>query len=62
VGAEDPAPGAEDPAVPASPESLFGSVQPLPDGALAVLVDGRALKISNWDKVLFPRPASPRGI
>ena len=61
VGAEDPAVGAEDPAAPASPESLFGSVQPLPDGALAVLVDGRALKISNWDKVLFPEAGFTKG-
>ena len=34
----------------------------LPDGALAVIADGRRLKISNWDKVLFPRPGSPRAI
>ena len=34
--------------------------RPLPDGGLAVVADGRRLKLSNWDKVLFPRPASPR--
>ena len=27
----------------------------LPEGALAVLTDGRRLKLSNWDKVLFPQ-------
>ena len=46
---------------PASPEALFGSVQPLPDGALAVTVDGRSLKISNWDKVLFPEAGFTKG-
>ena len=42
------------------PEALFDEVERLPDGALAVLADGRRLKISNWDKVLFPATASPR--
>ncbi|HEY3725968.1 MAG TPA: DNA ligase D [Solirubrobacteraceae bacterium] len=46
---------------PRSPEALFESVQPLPDGALAVVADGRALKISNWDKVLFPQTGFTKG-
>ncbi len=46
---------------PASPEALFESVEPLPDGALAVLLDGRRLKISNWDKVLFPEAGFTKG-
>ncbi|MBV9166353.1 MAG: non-homologous end-joining DNA ligase [Solirubrobacterales bacterium] len=33
----------------------------LPDGALSVQVDGRALKLSNWDKVLFPQTGFTKG-
>ncbi|HTX30602.1 MAG TPA: DNA ligase D [Solirubrobacteraceae bacterium] len=40
---------------------LFEQVESLPDGALAVVVDGRSLKISNWDKVLFPRTGFTKG-
>ncbi len=36
-------------------------MQRLPDGALTVHVDGRALKISNWDKVLFPEAGFTKG-
>jgi bifunctional non-homologous end joining protein LigD len=46
---------------PRAPESLFESVQRLPDGALSVVADGRALKISNWDKVLFPQTGFTKG-
>jgi bifunctional non-homologous end joining protein LigD len=53
---EDP-PGVD----PATPEALFDDVERLPDGALAVHADGRALKISNWDKVLFPRTGFTKG-
>ena len=42
-------------------EALFGEVEPLPDGALAVVVDGRRLKLSNWDKVLFPQTGFTKG-
>jgi bifunctional non-homologous end joining protein LigD len=44
-----------------APESLFESVERRPDGALAVVADGRALKISNWDKVLFPQTGFTKG-
>ncbi|MBV8430468.1 MAG: DNA ligase D [Solirubrobacterales bacterium] len=44
-----------------SPEALFDEVEPLPDGALAVTVDGRRLKISNWDKVLYPQTGFTKG-
>jgi bifunctional non-homologous end joining protein LigD len=44
-----------------SPEALFDEVERLPDGALAVLVEGRRLKISNWDKVLFPKSGFTKG-
>ncbi|MDQ6805626.1 MAG: non-homologous end-joining DNA ligase, partial [Actinomycetota bacterium] len=32
-----------------------------PDGSLEVLVEGRRLKLSNWDKVLFPRTGFTKG-
>jgi bifunctional non-homologous end joining protein LigD len=50
---EDPAPG--------TPESLFDEVQRLPDGSLAVLADGRHLKVTNWDKVLFSQTGFTKG-
>jgi bifunctional non-homologous end joining protein LigD len=46
---------------PDSPEVLFDSVERLPDGALAVTLDGRLVKISNWDKVLFPQAGFTKG-
>jgi bifunctional non-homologous end joining protein LigD len=46
---------------PNSPEALFDEVERLPDGALAVLTEGRRLKISNWDKVLFPKTGFTKG-
>ncbi len=46
---------------PASPEALFQSVESLPDGALAVVVDGRRLKLTNWDKVLFGQAGFTKG-
>ncbi|HEX3831688.1 MAG TPA: DNA ligase D [Solirubrobacteraceae bacterium] len=46
---------------PATPEALFDDVERLPDGSLAVRVDDRALKISNWDKVLFPQTGFTKG-
>ena len=49
------------PAGAVAPEELFDEVQRLPDGALAVLADGRTLKISNWDKVLFPQTGFTKG-
>ena len=52
---------AGDKRAPDSPEALFDEVERLPDGALAVLVDGRRLRISNWDKVLFPQPGFTKG-
>ena len=44
-----------------SPEALFDEVEELPDGALAVLTEGRRLKISNWDKVLYPETGFTKG-
>jgi bifunctional non-homologous end joining protein LigD len=48
-------------AAPNSPEALFDEVQRLPDGSMAVLTDGRRLKISNWDKMLFPESGFTKG-
>jgi bifunctional non-homologous end joining protein LigD len=47
--------------VPVTPEALFDDVERLPDGSLAVHIEGRALKISNWDKVLFPNTGFTKG-
>jgi bifunctional non-homologous end joining protein LigD len=46
---------------PSSPEGLFDEVESLPEGAVAVLTEGRRLKISNWDKVLFPQTGFTKG-
>ena len=46
---------------PGSPEALFDEVERLADGSMAVLADGRRLKISNWDKVLFPQSGFTKG-
>jgi bifunctional non-homologous end joining protein LigD len=44
-----------------SAEALFEELQRLPDGSQAVLADGRRLKLSNWDKVLFPATGFTKG-
>jgi bifunctional non-homologous end joining protein LigD len=44
-----------------SPEALFEQVERLPEGALSVVVDGRRLKLSNWDKVLYPQTGFTKG-
>ena len=44
-----------------SPENLFDEIERLPGGALSVLADGRRLKLSNWDKVLFPKTGFTKG-
>jgi bifunctional non-homologous end joining protein LigD len=46
---------------PSGPEELFEDVIKRPDGALAVTVDGRALKLTNWDKVLYPETGFTKG-
>jgi bifunctional non-homologous end joining protein LigD len=67
-GDHDPDPGEPPETEPApraggtvTPEALFDEVERLPDGSLSVLVDGRALKLSNWDKVLFPATGFTKG-
>jgi bifunctional non-homologous end joining protein LigD len=44
-----------------TPEALFEEVESLPEGALSVVVDGRRLKLSNWDKVLYPQTGFTKG-
>jgi bifunctional non-homologous end joining protein LigD len=46
---------------PDTPEALFDTVRRLPEGALEVITEGRRLKLSNWDKVLFPRTGFTKG-
>ena len=53
--------GGDGDAPPDSPEALFDEVEQLPEGALAVLCAGRRLKLSNWDKVLFPAVGFTKG-
>ena len=56
------APGSDpDPAAPRDPEALFDEVEQLPDGALSVLTGGRRLKLTNWDKVLYPQTGFTKG-
>ncbi|HEY6399755.1 MAG TPA: DNA ligase D, partial [Solirubrobacteraceae bacterium] len=44
-----------------APEALFDEVERLPEGSLAVLTDGRRLKLSNWHKVLYPKTGFTKG-
>ena len=46
---------------PDEPEALFDEVRRLPDGSLEVVTEARRLKLSNWDKVLFPRTGFTKG-
>ncbi len=42
-------------------DSLFDEVERQPDGSLIILTDGRRLKLTNWDKVLFPGTGFTKG-
>ena len=57
----DGEPDGESEVPPNSPAALFDEVQKLPAGGLAVLLDGRRLKLSNWDKVLYPKVGFTKG-
>jgi bifunctional non-homologous end joining protein LigD len=46
---------------PGTPEALFDRVERGSNGSLLVETDGRELKISNWDKVLFPQTGFTKG-
>jgi bifunctional non-homologous end joining protein LigD len=56
-GGLDPGPDLD----PNSPEALFDAVERLPEGALLVRTEGRELKITNWDKVLYPQTGFTKG-
>jgi bifunctional non-homologous end joining protein LigD len=59
VGPEHASPRSDAP--PGSPEALFEKVERLTDDAISVVVDGRELRITNWDKVLFPQAGFTKG-
>ena len=42
-------------------DPLFEQVEQLPEGALSVVVEDRRLKLSNWDKVLYPQTGFTKG-
>ncbi len=44
-----------------SQTDLFASVEETAGGGRLVVVDGRTLKLSNWDKVLFPASGFTKG-
>jgi bifunctional non-homologous end joining protein LigD len=44
-----------------SPEALFDEVERLPEGVLAVMTEGRQLRITNWEKVLYPETGFTKG-
>jgi bifunctional non-homologous end joining protein LigD len=62
VGEDAPseAAGADD-VDPSSPEALFDEVERMSEGALLVRTEGRELKITNWDKVLYPQTGFTKG-
>jgi bifunctional non-homologous end joining protein LigD len=45
----------------AGPEALFDHVERLPSGDLLITTEGRELKLTNWDKVLFPEAGFTKG-
>ncbi|MDQ6606755.1 MAG: DNA ligase D [Actinomycetota bacterium] len=58
--APEPSAGGPAPA-PDSPEALFDRVQRSPQGELLVETEGRALKLTNWDKVMYPETGFRKG-
>jgi bifunctional non-homologous end joining protein LigD len=54
-------PEAADELEPNSPEALFDAVERGPEGALLVSTEDRELKITNWDKVLYPKTGFTKG-
>jgi bifunctional non-homologous end joining protein LigD len=57
---EDAPEGAEE-LDPGSPEALFDTVERGAEGSLLVTTEGRELKITNWDKVLYPKTGFTKG-
>jgi bifunctional non-homologous end joining protein LigD len=46
---------------PGSPDALFDEVERLAEGALLISTEGRELKLTNWDKVLYPQSGFTKG-
>jgi bifunctional non-homologous end joining protein LigD len=46
---------------PVTPDGLFGTTERLPDGGIGVTVDSRRLKLTNFDKVLYPQTGFTKG-
>jgi bifunctional non-homologous end joining protein LigD len=44
-----------------TPEAVFGAVRRLSGTAIEAELDGRTLRITNWDKVLFPATGFTKG-
>jgi bifunctional non-homologous end joining protein LigD len=61
VGEDAPEAGADSEIDPNSPAALFDEVERGPDGSLLVSAEGRELKITNWDKVLYPQTGFAKG-
>jgi bifunctional non-homologous end joining protein LigD len=61
VGEDAPEASADSEIDPNSPEALFDDVERLPEGALLVRTEGRELRITNWDKVLYPDTGFTKG-
>jgi bifunctional non-homologous end joining protein LigD len=45
----------------ATPDALFESVERAKDGSMTVMTGGRTLKLTNWDKVLYPETGFTKG-
>src|ERR1700757_158323 len=45
----------------ATPEALFDDLERAPDGSLAVSTGGRRLRLTHWDKVLYPATGFTKG-
>ncbi len=45
----------------AAAQELFDDCRPREDGGLAISIDRRPLKLSNWDKVLYPESGFTKG-
>ena len=61
VGEDAPEASGDSELEPASPEALFDEVERLPEGALLVVTEDRELRITNWDKVLYPDTGFTKG-
>jgi bifunctional non-homologous end joining protein LigD len=46
---------------PKSADSLIGPLRPLPKGGMEATIDGRTLRLSNLDKVLYPQAGFTKG-